>query len=76
MLLWASQVAVVVKYCLSMQETRVRSLGWEDLLEEKPVDRGAWHTTVHEVAESDMTEQLNTHTNTHRLSTRFAFLKN
>ena len=53
-----------------MQEMRIRSLGQEDPLEEEmathstilpwknPMDRGAWRTTVHGVAESDMTEQL------------------
>ena len=47
-----------------MQETQVRSLGLEDPLEkevathsiisclEKPMDRGAWQATAHEVAES------------------------
>ena len=30
-----------------------------------PMDRGAWWTTVCEVAESDTTEQLDTHTHTH-----------
>ena len=29
-------------------------LSWKN-----PMDRGAWQTTVHGVAESDMTEQLN-----------------
>ena len=43
-----------------MQETQVRSLGWEDPLEkgmathssiclENPMDRGVWQATVHEV---------------------------
>ena len=56
-----------------MQETRIRSLGWEDPLEKGmathssslawriPMDRGAWRATVHRVTELDMTEQL-THT--------------
>ena len=47
-----------------MQETQVRSLGWEDPLEEGmatyssilawriPMDRGAWQATVHGVAQS------------------------
>ena len=51
-----------------MQETRVRSLGQEDPLEEEmathssilawrnPMDRGTWRATVHRVAkDSDMT---------------------
>ena len=49
-------------------ETWVRSLGWDDPLEEDiathssilawriPVDRGTWWATVHGVAESDMTD--------------------
>ena len=56
-----------------MQDTRVRSLGWEDPLEKGmathsrslawriPMDRGAWRATVHRAAELDMTERL-THT--------------
>ena len=55
-----------------MWETWVRSLGWEDLLQEGmathssvltwriPMDRGAWQARVHQVSESDMTEQLST----------------
>ena len=51
-----------------MRETRVRSLGWEDPLEEDmathssvlawkiPKNEGAWRATVHSVAESDMIE--------------------
>ena len=47
-----------------MWETWVRSLGWEDLLEEEmathssilvwriPMDRGAWWATVHGVAKN------------------------
>ena len=62
-----------VKNLPAMQETQVRSLGWEDLLEKKiatpcsilvwriPMDRGAWWVTVHEVAESDTTERLTQH---------------
>ena len=48
----------------AMQETQVRSLGWEDPLEEGmashsnvlawrvPMDRGAWRAAVHGVTES------------------------
>ena len=65
----ASLVVQVVKNLPAMQETRVQSLGQEDPLEnrtathwysclENSMDRGTWWTTVHGVAESDMTEQL------------------
>ena len=51
----------MVKNLLAMWETRVRSLGWEDPLEEGtatrssilawriPKDRGVWRATVHGV---------------------------
>ena len=54
----------VVKNLPAMQETQVRSLGWEDPLEEGmtthysilawriPMDRGAWRATVHGVEKS------------------------
>ena len=52
----------MVKNPPAMQETWVRSLGWEDPLEEAnlssilawriPMDRGAWQATVHGVAKS------------------------
>ena len=53
-----------VKNPSAMQETCVRSLGWEDTLEEGmatsssilawriPKDKGIWRTAVHEVAKS------------------------
>ena len=61
---WASLVAQLVKNLTAMWETWVRSLGWEDLLEEGmathysipawriSMDRGAWWATVHGVAKS------------------------
>ena len=60
----ASQVALVVKNRLPMQETKemqVQSLGWEAPLEERmathssilaSVDRGAWWATTHRVSKS------------------------
>ena len=61
---WASLVAQMVKNLPATQETWVRSLGWEDPLEEGmathssilawriPVDRGAWLAAVHGVTKS------------------------
>ena len=61
---WASLVAQMVRNLPAMWETGVRSLGWEDSLEEGmathssilawriPMDRGAWRATVHEVAKN------------------------
>ena len=61
-------MAETVKDSPAVWETWVRSLGWEDPLDEGmathssilvwriPVDRGAWWAMVHEVAESEMTE--------------------
>ena len=61
---WASLVAQTVKNPPAMWETRVRSLDWEDPLEEGmatyssslawriPIDRGAWWATVHRVSKS------------------------
>ena len=62
--LWASFVAQPVKNPPAMRETWVRSLGWEDSLEEDmathscilawriPMDRGAWRATVHGITKS------------------------
>ena len=61
---WASLVTQMVKNLSALQETRVRSLDWEDPLEEgmathssilawrTPMDRGAWRATVHGIAKS------------------------
>ena len=57
-------MAQSVKNPPAMQETQVRSLGWENPLEEGmathstifawriPMDRGAWWAAVHEIAKS------------------------
>ena len=59
---WTSLVAQLVKNLPAMRETWVRSLGWEESLEEDmaihssiltwriPMDRGAWWATVSGVA--------------------------
>ena len=61
-------VAQMVKNSPAMQETWVRSLGWEDPLEEGmathssipacriAMGRAVWWATAHGVAESDRTE--------------------
>ena len=59
-LLEASLVAQMVKNLLAMPETLVQSLGREDSpgerngnpLQENPMDRGAWQSTVHAVAQN------------------------
>ena len=58
---WASLVAQLVKNPPAMQETWVRSLGWEDPLEKGKATHSsilAWRIPVHGVTESDVTEQL------------------
>ena len=67
---WASLVTQTVKDLPALWETWVRSLGWEDPLEEDmathssilawriPKDRGAWQATVHRGGkELDTTEE-------------------
>ena len=61
---WASLVDQLVKNLPAMKDTWVRSLDQEDPLEKRmatyssilawrvPIDRGAWWTTVHGVAQS------------------------
>ena len=57
---WASLLAQLVENLSAIQETWVRSLGWEDPLGnlpfqrlENPMDRGACWATVHGVTELD-----------------------
>ena len=57
-------MAQLVNSLSAMQETRVRSLSWEDTLEKRmathsgvlvqriPMDRGIWQATVHGVAKN------------------------
>ena len=63
-MVWTFLVAQIAKNPPAMRETWVRSLGWEDPLEEGmatyssilawriPMDRGAWQATVHGVTKS------------------------
>ena len=74
---WASQVARMVKKLPAMQETVVRSLGWEDSLEQGiathssilawkiPWTRGAWWARVH--GGSQTVRHNWAHTYTHKL---------
>ena len=60
-----SLVAQTVKNLLAVQETWVRSLGWEDPLEKRTATHSsilAWRIpwTDHGIAESDMTKPTNT----------------
>ena len=62
---WASPVAQLVKNLPAMQETWVRSLGWEDPLEKgKATHSSVWSGEFHRpyspwgCKESDTTEQL------------------
>ena len=63
LVIWASLEVQTVKNLPAMQETWVRSLSPEDLLEkeilqysclENPVGRGAWWATIHGIAKSPM----------------------
>ena len=72
----ASLVAQMVMHLPAMQETQVRSRGWDDPLEKEmtthssilawkiPMDRGAWWATVHGVAKSQtrLSDKEHTHT--------------
>ena len=61
-IIWASLVAQLVKNLPAMQETWVKSLGWEGSLEKGKATHSsilAWRipwTTVHGVSESDTAE--------------------
>ena len=58
-LLVASLVAQLVKNPSEMWKTWIRSLGWEDPLEERTATHSnilAWDCIVHRVTESDTTE--------------------
>ena len=81
---WASLVAKMVKGPPAMWETWLRSLGWEDPLEEDtathssilawriPKDRGAWWATVHGVTKSPRGHKESEMTE--RLSTRILYI--
>ena len=76
---WASLVAQTVKNSPAVEETCVRSLAWEDPLEEGmathssmlawriPMVRGAWQATVHGVSKSwaQLSDWVHTHTQMH-----------
>ena len=68
-------MAEMIENLPAMQEAQVRSLGWEDPLEEGmathssilawriPMDRGTWWATVHRVTKSQtQLKQLSMHT--------------
>ena len=71
-------MAQMAKNPPAVWETWIQPLDREDPLEEGmaahssilarriPRDRGAWQATVHRVTESDITEQLSTHTQVKR----------
>ena len=80
---WASQVALVVKICLPVQETKrltfypwVRKIPWRRrtwppttvFLLENPMGRWAWWDTIHGVAKNRIwLKQISVHTHTHML---------
>ena len=61
---WSFLIPQLVKNLPTMQETRVRFLGWEDTVEDGmtthstilawriPMDRGTWWATIHGVVKS------------------------
>ena len=54
---WASQLALMVKMCLPIQERQIQSLSLEDPLEqysyqEYSMGRGTWQATVHEATKN------------------------
>ena len=61
---WPSLMVQMVKNQTAIQKTWIRSLGWEDTLEEHmatsilawriPMDRGAWQAIVHGVKKNPM----------------------
>ena len=69
---WASLAAQTVKNLSAMWATWVKSLGWENSMEEGmathsrilarriPMDREVWWVTVFVISESDTTERLST----------------
>jgi len=73
---WASLVAQMVKNLSEMQKTWVRSLGWENSMEEAmathssilawriPIDRGVWQAILHGVTKSQ-TQLSDKHTHTY-----------
>ena len=73
---WASLVAQMVKNLPAMQESWVRSLGWENPLEKGKDTHSsilAWRipwTTVHGVTESDRTERLSLSPSTYEVILR------
>ena len=78
--IWEFSGDSAVKSLPAMQETWVRSLGYEDCpgegngnplqysCLENPMDGGAWQATVHGVTKSDVTELLNNNENKRKIA--------